>query len=136
MSRRHEHLESSLLRAIQQVIARGLADPRVSGMISLTEVRVSPDGLEARCRVSVMPHDRERLTLAGLQHSAEHIRRRASDLIEVRRMPRLEFVLDESLKKQAETLEALSKVRAEREAAGLEPDPPTETPADHPESSR
>ena len=129
MSRRHEHLESSLLRAVQMVIAKGLADPRISGMISITSVRVSPDGAEARLGVSVMPHDREHLTLAGLRHSADHIRRRAADLIEVRRMPRLEFTLDESLKKQAETLAALSRVREEQETpAGPSPAPTPEPP--------
>lgn len=104
------------------VIAKGLADPRVSGMISITEVRLSADGLEARCRVSVMPHDREHLTLMGLQHSAEHIRRKASDLIDTRRMPRLVFELDESLKKQAETFEALARVREEQKGEASTPD--------------
>lgn len=130
---KREHLASALQRAVQQVIARGLADPRVSGLISITEVRVTPDNRLAVCRVSVMPHDREALTLQGLRHSAAHIRRKAGDLIEVRSMPEIVFELDESLKKQAETLVAISKIREERErtesAPGAEASPGAAGPA-------
>ena len=83
----HDRLESSLQKAVQQVIARGLADPRVSGLISVTEVRVSGDGRTAVCKVSVMPHEREALTLKGLEHSAEHIRRRLDDYVQIARAP-------------------------------------------------
>lgn len=132
MNHRLEHLASALQRAVQQVIARGLADPRVSGLISVTEVRLTPDGRKATCRVSVMPHDREALTLKGLEHSATHIRRKAGDLIETRQMPEIAFELDESLKKQAQTLEAIAKIREEREAAGL----PSDDDRDAPEKGR
>lgn len=124
MSVSHDRLESSLQRAVQQVIARGLADPRVSGLISVTDVRVADGGRLAVCRVSILPHDREALTLKGLEHSAEHIRRRLDEFVQIAHAPKLVFELDESLKKQAITLDALARIREERERAEAAGAPP------------
>lgn len=115
MSHKKEHLESALQRAVQEVIARRLADPRITGLISVTGVSVSPDGSEAILRISVLPEDRQELTLHGLRHAAERIRRDVGDLIVVRRMPRLEFRLDDTLKRQAAALAAIARAQQERE---------------------
>lgn len=113
MSRKTDQVASALHRAVQDVIARRLADPRLSGMVTITQVRVSPDATQATFHVSVFPHDRERLTMQALEHSVEHIRHEAGKLVDIRRMPRFVFRLDESLKKQSETLAAIAKARQE-----------------------
>lgn len=113
MSRKQEQLASAIRRAVQTVIAEGLNDPRVSGLISVTEVRVSSDGQEATVMLSVLPEDRQTLVLHGVRHAAEHVRREAGDRIRIGRMPRLNFRLDTTLKKQAEVLRALHEARDE-----------------------
>lgn len=121
MSTRQKQIASTLQRAAEQVLARGLADPRVRGLITVTGVEVAPDRKRATILVSVLPEDAEDLTMHGLRHAARHVRHHISELVAVHPMPELEFRLDKSVKKQAAVLEALAKVRAEREAKGEAP---------------
>ncbi len=123
-----EQMASALMRAVQQIIARGLQDPRVSGLITVTNVRVTPDLAEAFISVSVYPEDREKLTLHGLESAKAFIRREAGDLIKSRSIPAFVFRLDRSLKVQAGVLQDINRAmeatrasEASREAEGDRP---------------
>lgn len=114
MSVRDLQLASVLKRAVQAVLDAGLSDPRISGLITVTDVKVARDRRSATVFVSVMPHDRESLVMHGLRAASRHIRRRAADHIEIRRMPELMFKLDRGLKHQAEVIETLAHLRQEQ----------------------
>lgn len=103
-------------RAVQAELSRGLNDPRVQGMVSVTEVELTPDLSEARVFVSVLPEDRSSLTLSGLRAAAGFLRRRVMDETRIGRVPRLEFRLDERLKRQA-ALDGAIRDGASRDAA-------------------
>lgn len=120
MSRRTEQMASTLLRALQEIITRGLQDPRVSGLITVTGLRVSEDKREATVMVSVLPADRQELTMHGLRAAVPHIRHQLGEMVDMRNTPNLSFKLDGSLKKQAGVIAALSKVSEERERAGVD----------------
>lgn len=123
MNHRTEQVEAALRRAIGGVLQAGLSDPRYRGIVSVTEVKMSHDGREARVSVSVMPAERGRTTLSALQHAASHVRREVGEAIRIRRMPELRFELDESLKKQADVLGAIREAMDETgEAEGAEPE--------------
>lgn len=111
MSHRIEKVEATLARAVQQIISQGLHDPRASGLISVLRVDVSPDMANALVFVSIFPEDRTELTMHALRHAAKHIRHEAAELVDIRRMPSLEFRLDTSLKRQAEIFDALARAR-------------------------
>src|SRR4051812_1897982 len=100
---------SSVIRAnVQAVLSRGLNDPRVRGLISVTKVEVLPDLSEARIHVSILPAEHSELTMHGLRSAAGHIQREIAPAVTMKRMPRLSFRLDESLKKQAEIDSAIT----------------------------
>lgn len=120
MSLRTERLGATIQRAVQQVLARGLADPRVRGLVTVTSVSVTPDLKRADVLVSVMPAEDEALTLHGLRAASGYIRREVGKLVRIKTMPHLEFAVDEGLKRQAGVLEALRRVEAEREQGGDE----------------
>jgi ribosome-binding factor A len=88
-------------------------------MVSITEVVLSPDLSVARVRVSVMPDGRASLTLSGLRAGAGFLRRRVMDETRISRVPRLEFELDDRIKRQAALDEAIrgAGVADEAEAA-------------------
>ncbi len=115
MSHRPEQLSSEIRSAVQELLDRGLSDPRISGMITITGVRVTPDSKTAFLSVSILPADRQALTIHGLKSAAAHIRRQAADLIRTRQVPELIFRLDESLKKQAAVIESINKAAADLE---------------------
>jgi ribosome-binding factor A len=107
MSHRPEQVASVIRRAVQEQIVRGLHDPRVRGLVSITKVVVDDDLSEATLSISVLPHEFAPLSIEGLRSAAQHIQRRAREGLPLRRMPRLRFVLDDSLKRSAETDAAL-----------------------------
>ena len=115
MSHRVEQLASALHRAVQTVLSKGLNDPRVQGMISVTRVTVSDDKRNATVFVSVMPAEKADLTMHGLKAAATHVRRAAGEIIDAQRLPELAFKLDKQFQKQAEALAAIARARAELE---------------------
>lgn len=116
MSLHTDQVASVIKRAVQTVLTRGLNDPRVRGLISVTRVKVSPDLAEAGVYVSITPADHAELTMHGLKHAARHIRHEISGTVDLRRVPRLRFLMDETLKKEAGVLAAINRARSEDEA--------------------
>src|SRR5262249_32472702 len=98
-------------RAVREVFARGFNDPRIAGLITITGVRVLEDLSRAVVGISVMPQDKEELTLHGLRSAAPYVRREVGELIQTRQMPQIEFEADRSIKKQASLLRDLDRVR-------------------------
>ncbi|MCA9311808.1 MAG: 30S ribosome-binding factor RbfA [Phycisphaerales bacterium] len=130
MTRRTDQVSSVLHRAVQTVIEAGLSDPRLSGaLITVTEVKVTPDLLTAIVNVTVTPEKREGIVIHGLTAASRHIRRRAGDLVEMRKLPELVFKVDKGRKRQAEVMQVLAELAAERQ----DPDAPA---SDQPDSPR
>ena len=130
MSHRREQLERTLQRIIGKLITAGLADPRISGLISVTGVSVSPDLRNATVKVSVMPEARQRASIQGLRHAAGHIQSLVGKELRSRSIPHLYFQLDESLKKQADVLTAIRQAVEEdqqRRGDAAPPEPDTES---------
>jgi len=109
MSRRREQLASTIHRGVQTVLSRGLSDPRISGTITVTEVKVTADLKTATICVSIMPESAEKLTMHGLTSATRHVRHQVSDLLDLARTPEFQFRLDRSIKEQAAVLRAISE---------------------------
>ncbi len=118
MNRRADQIASLLRPAVQDVLTRGFQDPRIRGLITITKITVSPDLKAATIMISVLPAEKQELTLHGLRAAARHIRHEISEKIDLRYTPDLHFKVDASLKKQAGVFEALAKVAQERAAKG------------------
>jgi len=111
VNRRAERVASAVQAAVQTVLARGLSDPRVRGLITVTGVTVTDDLRQAFVRVSIMPAEHEELTMHGLRAASAHVRHAIGDALDMRRTPEIEFRLDRATKRQAAVLEALEKAR-------------------------
>lgn len=109
MTRRTDQIASTIQRALEEVIARGLSDPRVQGLISVTKVDVTPDLKTAQVMISVYPHEKAELTLHGLKAASAYIRREVSNRVSLSRVPAFVFKVDQTTWKHAKALEAISK---------------------------
>jgi ribosome-binding factor A len=133
MSHRLAQIESTLKRALAQVLSQQLSDPRVAGMVSITRITVSPDLHDAYVYVSIIPARYQKRTMFGLRHATVHIHALLCQAVRMRNVPHLEFRLDESLKRQAEVDLALRRAAARGgTATPTDPAPPAAgaTPAD------
>lgn len=115
---RPQRVASAIHRAVQKALEKGLSDPRIRGVITVTGVRVSPDLKHAVIRVSIYPEQHEAIAMHGLQSAARRIRHTVSDEINLPRTPEFRFELDRGLKAQAQVLEAL-RADAEIRARGV-----------------
>ena len=116
MTQRTEQVAATLKKAIQDVIVRGLSDPRAKGLITVTRVEVSPDLADATVFCSVVPHDQEEISLHGLQSASKWVRRKAADNIRIRRMPKLHFKIDKKLRHEQDVMASIEQARLEDEA--------------------
>jgi ribosome-binding factor A len=106
-----------LLRAeISELLLREVKDPRVSrGMVTITEVQVSPDLRRAVVYVSHLGSEGERAeALEGLQHSAPFLHRELVHRLSLRNVPELVFRFDPSIERGARLAELIHQVIAER----------------------
>ena len=107
MSHRIQQVESTLRRALAEVLQSKIADPRIVGLVSITRISVAPDLKNAYVYVSIMPEKYEKRTMAGLRHATRHIQRLTREKVALRAVPHFEFRLDASLKKQAAVEQAI-----------------------------
>jgi len=126
MTHRIEQVESTLRKALAQVLQRRISDPRIRGLVSITEIDVSPDMRQARVSVSVLPEEYAKRTLAGLRAADRHIQSEVKKIVALRLVPHLSFELDSSLKKAEEIYEAIDKSKTDEP----DTDNPTTTSAD------
>jgi len=135
MSRRTERLGSSIQQELAGLIMRHLSDPRLTGLPSITRVKLSPDLSVADVYVTIMgTPGRQSAALNALRHAAGLMRSKLTRSLSLRIAPMLKFHMDENLKKELEVLELIQKVAEEnaeldrrRKAAELAP-PAADTP--------
>src|SRR3954470_14905472 len=130
MTRRTEMLGSTIQRELAEMILRDLSDPRLSGMPSITRVKVSPDLSIADVYVTIMgsPGHQE-AALNALKHSSGIMRTRLTKVLSIRQAPFLKFHIDEGLRKELAVLDAIRMANEEdRQRRGEAPPPPP--PAD------
>lgn len=119
---RVQQIASLIARVLRERLLRGLNDPRVQGMVSVVAVELSPDLSYARVRISVLPADRAKLTLSGLASATRHLEGVVRKATRLRKVPRLVFELDESIKRGSAVLEALADMQVK--------DPPADAGAE------
>ena len=132
-SRRLQKAAQAVRQVVSMAILTELKDPRVRD-VTVTHVEMSADMRSATVHVSIMGDEvRQKLSLAGLRSSAGFLQARIAEKIETRYTPRLQFELDQGVKRSIEIARLLKEVLpgsapAPQEAADDQND--DETPVD------
>ena len=99
---RPEKVAHLMRREVAEILQQKLRDPRVSAMVSVTDVEVTKDRSFARVFVSIMGKPEERAsTLQALAHAAGFVRHEVGTRLGLREVPEVRFVHDESLERGA-----------------------------------
>ena len=96
-SNRMARVDEELKRELSNIINYEVKNSNVTGMISVTKVKTSPDLKYARVSVSIINSKNVKQTLAGLKAASGFIRSRIAEKMNLRVTPELDFELDESL---------------------------------------
>lgn len=96
-SNRMARVDEELKRELSNIINYEVKNSNVTGMISVTKVKTSPDLKYAKVSVSIINSRNVKQTLAGLKSASGFIRNQIAKKINLRVTPELVFELDESL---------------------------------------
>lgn len=96
-SNRMARVNEELKRELSNIINYEVKNSNVTGMISVTRVKTSPDLKYARVSVSILNSKNIKQTLAGLKAASGFMRSRIAEKMNMRVTPELVFELDESL---------------------------------------
>ena len=94
---RLDRINEELKRELSNIINYEVKNSNVTGMISVTKVKISPDLRFARVSVSMINSKNVKQTLAGLKSASGFIRSRIAEKMNLRVTPEFIFELDESL---------------------------------------
>ena len=101
MSRKNEarlgKINEELKKEISHVITFEVKNSNVTGLISVTKVKVTPDLKYAKVYVSLLNSKSKEKTIEGLQSASGFIRSRLAQTVNLRITPELNFVLDDSI---------------------------------------
>jgi len=109
---RPERVAQTIRREIAAILETRLRDPRLSSLISVTDVEVTGDLSLARVYVGVLADGVERdRAMEALGRAAGFVRHELAPRLGLREMPEIRFLLDTSIERGARVDEILRKLR-------------------------
>lgn len=94
---RMSRINEELKREISNIINFDLNNSNITGIVSVTKVRVTPDLRYARVYVSMINSKNKKNTLAGLKQASGYIRSMIAKKVNLRNTPELVFEFDETI---------------------------------------
>lgn len=111
MTRRTERVNALLRQEISELLLREAKDPRLAGMVTITEVDISADLRTAKVYVSVLGEEKEKEeALRGLASAAGFFRKEMTHRLTMRYIPELTFHLDNSIEQGVHLLQLIRQV--------------------------
>ena len=108
-------IDEEYRKELSQIIGYELKNPNITGLISVTKVKVTNDLKFAKVYVSILNSKNVKDTLAGLKKSAGYIRSELAKRINLRNTPELIFELDDSIEYGAKIDSILKKIMPKKE---------------------
>lgn len=108
-------IDEEYRKEISQIIGYELKNPNVTGLISVTKVKVTNDLKFAKVYVSILNSKNIKDTLAGLKKSSGYIRSELAKRINLRNTPELIFELDDSIEYGAKIDSILKEIMPKKE---------------------
>jgi ribosome-binding factor A len=94
---RTRRIAEEIRKVVSTMLISGIKDPRITSMVSVTDVEVTNDLSYAYIYVSILGGDEES-TLKGLKSACGYIRKEVSRNVKLRHTPEIIFKVDESIK--------------------------------------
>ncbi|RDY26880.1 30S ribosome-binding factor RbfA [Romboutsia weinsteinii] len=108
---RTKRIAEEIRKVVSTMLISGIKDPRITSMVSVTDVEVTNDLSYAYVYVSILGGDEES-TLLGLRSAVNYIRREVSRNVKLRHTPQIIFKVDDSIKKGMYMSDLIKKVNA------------------------
>lgn len=94
---RMNRVDEELKKALSKIISQELKDPKLTGLVSVTSVKTTPDLRYARVFVSMIGCKSQKENLSILKKSSGYMRSLVAKEVNLRVTPELVFEFDESI---------------------------------------
>ncbi|HNZ82083.1 MAG TPA: 30S ribosome-binding factor RbfA [Sedimentibacter sp.] len=106
--RRNNRLSGEVKRAISEIIRNDVKDPRISELLSITEVHVTEDLKYAKIYVS--DYNDIETSMIALESAKGFIRKEIGKKVKMRIIPELIFIRDDSIEKGMHMSSLIGKI--------------------------
>ena len=111
MTRRTERVNDLIQEELSDLLRRQVKDPRLGCFLTITRVDTTADLRHSKIFVSIMGSDEEKKgAMEGLASASGFLYREMRGRLSLRRMPHLDFHLDNSMELGAEILDLMKQV--------------------------
>ncbi len=102
-------------QAISSAITSHLNDPRIDGLVSMTQVEMSRDLRNADVYISILASDEkaQNRTFIAIQHARRHLQSYVADAVSSKFCPILRLHQDDKFKKTLETMNLIDLAASE-----------------------
>ena len=107
-------IDEEYKKVLSQIIGYELKNPNVTGLISVTKVKVTPDLKYAKVYVSIMNSKNIKETMERLKKSSGFIRTELAKKVNLRNTPELTFEIDDSIEYGAKIDSILKEIMPEK----------------------
>ena len=108
-------IDEEYRKETSNIISYKLKNPNVTGLISVTKVKVTNDLKYAKVYVSILNSKNVKDTLAGLKKSSGYIRSELARKVNLRNTPELVFELDDSIEYGTKIDKILKEIMPKKE---------------------
>jgi ribosome-binding factor A len=114
-NRRLQKMARVIMESVSRTVSQRLSDPRITGLVSVTEVEVAPDTKTATVYLSILAVSEEAksLTLQGILSGAGVIQYHLGRDLISRFCPHLQFKLDTKMQQTLRTLKLIEQTSKE-----------------------
>ena len=112
---RMDRVNEELKKEISIVIDQHLKNPNITGLISVTKVKTSPDLRFAKVYISLLNSKSKKNTLQGLKNASGFIRTEIAKKVNLRYTPELTFEIDDSIEYGSKIENILKEIMPENE---------------------
>lgn len=113
-------IEEEYKKNLSQIIGYELKNPNVTGLLSITKVKVTNDLKMAKVYVSILNAKNTKNTLVALKKSSGFIRSELARRVNLKNTPELIFELDDSLEYGAKIDSILKEIMPKVDNSGEE----------------
>lgn len=112
MSVKIDRINHSLVREISYILMTEVKDEDIK-FVTITDCKTTNDLSFAKVYFTVLDDKKRETTLEALKNASGFIRRELADRVEIRHIPELEFVYDESIEYGKKIEDIIEKIHEE-----------------------
>lgn len=112
MSVKIDRLNNMFVEEISKIIHNDVKDKNIS-FVTITDVRITNDLSFAKVYITTLDNNREKV-LDALNRASGFIRTKLSDSIQIRKMPEIHFVYDESIEYGKKIEDIIERINNEK----------------------